>query len=419
MTPKDCTVMVIDNGLFAELAMVLARTFKRVRYHVPYSTQFPKRNHADIGRGYGDIEHVYDMWPHVADTDLFVFPDVGFPGLQDHLASIGKMIFGPRGGEALEQDREALKKLMESRGLPVGPYEVVKGLDALRDALKDKRGTCYVKIDQWRGYMETFRCDGYRFVEPLLDELQHDMGRFKDSMTFIIEDALPDKVELGIDAYNIDGRMPDKALIGLEVKDLGYVGCVHDYAAIPEPLTRFDRIMAPELRKAHYRGFYSTEVRIGKDMTPYMIDLCARCGSPPSELYQELYSNIADIVFYGAQGRVVQPTVRGKYGCEVILKCTDAKESFIPVLVPKSVAANVKLHNATKISGVDYVIPQSVGMVEIGAAVGWGSTLKTAMDMALDAAGEVRCRGLEIPKSALDKAQEQIQEAQGNGLHIF
>lgn len=270
---SEVTALVIDNGLFVELACRLARSYKKVYYYVPWENGFPKMNSAYIGHGLEGIELVSSPFSVLDDVDLVVFPDVYFGPMQEWLVKHGKIVWGARLGEALELERCSTKKLMTKMGLPVNPWVKVKGMAALREYLKTHNDV-WVKINKFRGTFETFHSPNYKDVEPKLDEVEHQLGAFKYIIEFIIESNLKDKVEIGVDAYVIDGKLPSKILAGIEVKDQGYVGIFKDYKEFPNVLTDFDKKMFKTLEDYGYRGFYSTEIRVGKDHKPYMIDAC-------------------------------------------------------------------------------------------------------------------------------------------------
>jgi hypothetical protein len=282
----EVTCCVVDNGLFVDLAKCLGRTYKKVYYCVPsWVSPFPKMNLAMIGEGYEEIEVVDSVFnENFNDIDLFVFPDNGYGKLQLYLESIGKAVWGSRMGEELEFERDTLREEMKAKGLPVANYVVIKGMAALREYLKYKKEKCWIKINKWRGHMETFESTGYKSIENRLDELEWQLGELKYVTEFMVEDDLPDKEETGVDGYMVDGKMPDKILTGIEVKDLGYCGKIVDYKDIPEQITRFDRAFKDEFSMYGYRGFYSTEVRIGSDMKPYMTDPALRCYSEDTEI---------------------------------------------------------------------------------------------------------------------------------------
>ncbi len=93
-------------------------------------------------------------------------------------------------------------------------------------------------------------------------------------MTFDVEASLPDKCEVGSDSWSVDGKTPKTHLCGIEVKDSSYAGRILKADEIPKALSVVDEKMAPLLKEFGYRGNYSTEVRVGKDGVPYMIDFC-------------------------------------------------------------------------------------------------------------------------------------------------
>jgi hypothetical protein len=308
--------------------------------------------------------------------------------------------------------------MMESVGLPCQPWKVVKGMTALREYLKTHENT-HCKIDRWRGVTESFFSPNYEIIVPKLDEITHTLGAFQEVLEFIVEDDLPDMIETGIDSYCIDGEYPSKTLMGIEVKDIGFLGQIVDWAKIPEPITRWNDKMAPFFAKYGYRGFLSNEIRIGKELEPYCIDPTCRAPCPPSELWQELYGNLADILWYGAEGIIVDPEPIAKWGCEIILKSAWAEKNHQPVFYPPKYANQIKLFNSIEVDKRRYVIPQDDEMTEIGAVVGWGATMEEAIEHAKEAGDEVEGYGIKFNIGNVDKAKEQIAEMEEMGISPF
>lgn len=414
------TVLVCCSPLFVELAVRLWRDFGTVLLHVPgWATTFPVPAVGRVGFGMETVQCVEDVFgSHFEDVDLFVFPDLNHAPLQIYLEKIGKRVWGARNGEELETYREIAKAEMEAVGLPVQPWKIVTGVDALRAHLKATPDQ-WVKIDKWRGLFETFFSENYELSEPKVDDIARQLGAFQKDTDFIVEDSLPDMVEVGLDAYCIDGQYPSHTLVGLEVKDLGYLGEFKAWSDIPEPLTRWTTRMAPLLARYGYRGFLSNEIRIGKDLEPYMIDACCRAASPPSELYQEFYTNFAEIIWEGAAGNLVDPIPAGKFGVEIVMKSGWAESHWQPVKINPAVRHLVKLYNPVRVDGNFYVVPQGDEMIEIGAVVGWGATPQAALDMAKDAAEGVSGIGIKIPDGSIEEALEQAQELTDMGLPVF
>jgi hypothetical protein len=409
---NQVTAMIVDTGYFTSMAISLSRGFKKTYICNPsWPKGCPSINQANIGYGFDDIEVCYSPFDHWDEVEIYVFLDIGNGAMQCHLEEMGKAVWGSRMTEDLEFDRVACKRLMEKLGLAVGPYEVIKGVKALRQYLKTHDNQ-HVKLPKWRATMETFKSPNYKLVEPKLDEIEHQLGAWKEELEFVVEEELKDKFEGGVDAWCIDGFFPQNVLCGREIKDKSYVGVFGEYAKIPEPLTHFDKIMAPIFRNYGYRGFYSTEVRMGKDKIPYMIDGCFRAPSPPNELYQAFFSNLSEIVWQGANGICCEPETQYKWGAELIVYSQWATKNWQPISVPKEYEPYLKVKNAVKINGVLYSMPQSGDELDaIGAVVGCGNTMGEAIEMVTEVAKSVEGYYIDVKPDSLQEAQQEIDQA--------
>ncbi len=418
MNLSDKTCMVIAHPLFVELAVRLARDFGKVYYWNPGAdATFPTMQQGEVGFGMEGV-NIVESWATKKDVDLYVFPDLYQAALQVHLEEQGKRVWGARNGEEMEIYREVSKKLMEQEGLPVAPWKMLRGMAALRTHLQTHKDQ-HVKINKYRGNFETFFAQDYDLVLPKLDEIAHGLGPLQSVAEFMVEDDLPDCVEVGVDGYCVDGQYPKDTLTGIEVKDLGYVGEFVAWAGIPEPLRRWNEAMAPHFARYGYRGFLSNEIRIGADHEPYMIDACCRAGSPPNELYQEFYTNLSEIIWEGAAGNLVEPEPIAKFGAQVIGKSEWASNNPQPVAIDPKWRRNVKLYNAVCIDGNYCVLPQDDNMSECLSIVGWGDTIDVALGMVEEASEGVRAYGLKIPKGSSQEAIEEIARLGEMGVSPF
>ena len=411
--------MVICSPLFISFAERLARDFGKVFLHVPTSGTFITMNQGLVGSGIPDVEKVDSVFgDHFEKVDLFVFPDIGHSELQVQLEEMGKRVWGARHGEELEQAREICKEAMEKEGLPVAPWKILTGMTALRKHLETHKDQ-HVKINRWRGLTETFFAKDPESVSAKLDDLQNELGAFKETCPFICEDDLPDRVEIGTDVYTIDGALPSKTLIGIEVKDLGYCAEFVEWSKIPEPLRRWNETMAPYFERYGYRGFLSCEIRIGDDLVPYQIDACTRAGSPPSELYQEFYLNLSEIIWEGAGGVLVDPVPAAKFGAQIVLKSTWANGHLQTIKFPDKYARNIKLFDYVVVDGRRYVLPLEKDVTEIGAVVGWGNTMEDALEMVKEAGESIEGHGIKFNIGPAEKAVEEMKKLAEIGVSPF
>lgn len=417
LSTKTC--LVIDTGLFSSLAQKLAESFKKVYYFSESVATYPTINPAFIGMGLPHVERVKQWMGLIDKIDLFVFPTTHYSETQIYLESIGKRVWGSRNGDELELDREVCKELMVDLGLPVGPYEIVKGTAALREYLKANKDV-WVKISDYRGSFESFNSPDYQMIESRLDRIEESFGPNKTEIEFLCEDSLPDMTEIGYDGYVIDGQYPSAQICGIEVKDMGYISEFRKYADLPPELTKFNDAIAPELKKYGYRGFMSTEIRCGKNKIPYMIDFTARMPLPPGDLQQEMYTNLVEIMWFGADGILIDPIPAAKYGVEVIIKSDLAEKHFQQVNYPKSIRQWVKLFNQERVQGRNIVIPQfPVGMAEVGAVLGIGDTLDDALAMVKENADQIKGDGIRIKMDAMDDAEKELRKSEEFGIRIF
>jgi hypothetical protein len=408
---KNKTVLVWEGGIFVEIAKRLAEDFGRVLYFSEWRSGYPTSRGLLIGDGDDDIERIQDPWEFIQrdEIDLYVFPDCYDWGVMDYLASTGKRVWGCRRGAELELDRPKAKEIMAKAGVPIGDWKMIVGLDALRKYLKTHEDA-WIKINSTRGDMETFHAPTYEKIEPRLDELEHTLGAKKKIMRFCVETGIPDAIEAGYDGFTIDGNFPRVGITGIEVKDKGYVGRTTRYNDIPPQVRAVNDALAPNFKRYKYRGFWSSEVRITEDGTGYPIDLTARAGSPPSEVYQNMISNLAEVIWYGAEGILIEPEYTDAWGAEVLIHSQWADKNWVHLTFPPEHRRNIKLRNYTVIEGEHYIVPQLTGMPEIGAVVGTGKTAKEAIDQAKDVASKVEGYDVEIPVDSMDEALVDLKE---------
>lgn len=404
------TVLVCEGGLFQSVAHRLAREYKRVLYFRPWTSSFSHPNDLHIGEGYPDIERVESIWDHIDEVDTFCFPDVYFTPEQMYLRSIGKPVWGAGRGEELEMLRGETKELMEEIGLPVTPWERIAGMNALRKFIQKNEGW-HVKVSVVRGLTESFHAATYDLLKPKLDSIEHELWGRAEIQEFIVEQGIPDALEIGYDGYSIDGKFPKTAVYGVEIKDCGYVAQVKPYDSIPKECRFVNEKLSPVMKDYGYRGFFSTEIRVGKDKKPYLIDVTARAASPAGECYQELYENLGEIVEAGAHGVLVDPKTSAKFAAQAILTSSFAEENWLPVNVPDKIRNNVKLYHSAMVDDQQFIIPTDCDMTEIGSVVATGNTLDEAIKKVSEYAGIIEAFGLKCKTDSLEEAKTELAKA--------
>ena len=417
---KDVICMVIDDGSLIETARRLAKDYKKVYYCIPGCTNITQNpNLGMVGEGIPEIEAVEDFWPYYQDIDLWFFPEIHSGAMQVELEEQDKIVWGSRKAEKFEIYRDQLKGKMEELGLPVNPWRMIRGLTKLRGYLKEHDNK-WVKINKWRDLNETFEAVNYEEIEPVLDKLNYKLGRaLREDIDFIVEDSLPDCVEIGEDSFCIDGKFPSQHMAGVEMKDRAYVAIFKKSDELPPAVTDFGRAFSKTFRSYGYRGFYSTESRMNKKKQSFMIDFTARAGSPPNELFQLMYGNFGKMIWAGANGDLVDPIPVKKFGAQLIMVSDWSAYEIQQIIIPERLRENVKLKYNVFKNNKHYLLPQSRHYSECGSVVALGDTMDEAIENVKSIAEKIDGYGVKIETSEFDNATKVIEKMEEFGVNYF
>ncbi len=416
---KEKTAVVIDNGIYFEFALHLARSFRKTYYFCEYHSAYPSIDKAAVGNEYvnGHALHTFDgvaihriteLWDIIDEVDIAVFPDVGNGDLAEYLRRRGKLVFGSGRGEVLELGRMKAKAMLEQQGMPVHPFDAVIGTRALRDRLSAP-GSCYVKISKYRGVFETFHHTHPEQTSIWINDIEQRLGKLAEIVHFMIEDPLEADVEVGGDSYTMDGQFPERCLAGTEIKDLGYCGKIFRYADQPGSVLRTDEGLACIFRELGYRGFYSTEIRETASGHAHLIDFTARMPLPPGFLYGLMYSNLADIVWGTALGELVEPEVQAEYGMMVMLYSPFYKNHMLHVNFPEQYRDNIQLLLPVKIDGEYYCISE-YDMDEFGAVSVAGNTIEECVQQAEKILATIEAHQFTYDAHVMEKATAAFEK---------
>lgn len=400
------TCCVIEYGIFQSLAHRLARDFGKVFYYRHSRRSHPLASDKEPGMGYDDIELV-DSWLNIIDqVDLWVFPDIYDADIQDYLSSLGRRVFGSRYADEMETNRVGLRRTMK-HVLPVNNYEVVIGIDALRERLREVENKYIKSSANIRGSSETWKHIRYNLSQAHIDQLAAKLGASRESEEFLIDDPIPDVSETGYDDFCVLGKFAKHALLGVENKDRSYFGKFMPYGALPKDIRNVNEKLAPILRQYDYRCFWSTELR-GK----YLIDPCPRQASPAGECIQEINLNLSERIWAAAEGEVVEPNPAARYAAQVIIVSDEVENGSLPIDIPEKNKQWVKLYNSARdANGQQWVAQTPTKMSELGSVVGLGDSPDAAVKACRDHCEDIQCMGLEIHLDELEEAKKELAQA--------
>ena len=403
--------LVMDKGLYVHQAEALSDDGKNtVLYHTPYETKDPHYRDFVIGKGFGHLKKVLYPEDYFESADCIVFFDVSGNSLCNFLRKIypKKSIWGAGLGERLENDRVLLKEWCAELGLPVNKYEVVKGIANLREHLKKNKDK-YVKVNIFRGDMESFHSPDYDSIESVLDELAVTLGSDQNEYDFIVEDKIDTEIEVGADVIFNGTEFLRPMFAGYELHKNLYVAHVTD--DVPEPLMETLDAFTPLLSKMNYRGALSTEEKIISAEKHYFIDACMRLPNPLSALYPVMIKNWSEVVYNTGLGKYTELDISHKYVGAFGLSSLAAKESYVKVNIKPGHEDDVRYQMVTGRGEKNYAVP---GWEVVAILVAGGNSVDEVLNKLKENARHVDAHfldkdpleGIDVIKSLIEKGKE-------------
>jgi len=410
---SEVTACVIDYGTFICLAEKLGETFKKVYYYTPTSKEYYSIEDSVKATGLKTVERVEDIFEpkFIEKIDLFIFPDIGYEGLQKHLKSLGKAVWGNMGADELELFRDHFLNVLKELGLPTIHSEKIVGLDKLREYLKTVKNK-YIKVNKYRGNMETFHHIDSDHSDPELDRLDIQFGGLSNEIVFIVQDHIDTDVETGADLWCIDGKFPSKCSQGYEKKNELYLASLIDYDKLPEVVKVVNEKLAPLLKKFNYRNFMATEIRV-KDGVPYFIDPTMRMPGQSGEQLLETCTNLADVIWNGANGEVIDPEFKYKFSAAATMHYTAGGEWSV-LKVPEKIRKWVKLYHYCERDGLCHFPPKSND--ELGVVLGVSNTIDGAIDRLKEHLKEMKGESIDCNLQGFVELLKDIEEAEDHGI---
>lgn len=416
MNLKNKHALVYDLGLFTENALRLVRDFGSVKYFCPWAEAFPEPFKLKVGEGLDGMERVSTFWDEVDDADMIFVPDITCGDITEYLKRHDYPVAGAGAAEKMELDRWYGRKVQAKSDLPVQETHRVKGITALVDFCREHKDF-YIKVDNsFRGISESFKHHDFKSSETRIDYIAYKVGPYKDDVVFVCEELLAG-VEPGYDAITFDGEQLFPAMGGYERKGSGYLCRTYrSEAEFPEAYKAVHAGLAPEFERCKTRFFYSTEIKIGKDRAPYLIDPTIRLAAPGVAAIQcELITNYSEVVYGLATGEKIAPEMSHKYAAAVSMESTEAAKTFVNITFPSQMRQWVKLRMAVKHKADYYSVPP---FDSLGAVIALGETIREAVDTVKERAKQVEAISLDIDLGGLDELMNDIQEGKRYGIQF-
>lgn len=422
---SEITCLVCDSGTFMPMADMMGRKCKRTLYYSPWEQEFVNLHRCVAGDGFEHFERVDDfMHPDVLkEIDLFIFPDINLSGLQRHLRSIGKLVWGSMGADELELYRTKFIKAIKEVGLPVVNSVTIHGLSNLSEHLKGVENV-WVKINRFRDNMETWHHQDHDHSQREFERLAMEFGPLKEDIIFVVQDAIdstPDEpvVEVGYDGWCVskDGRanFPEKSYQGFELKNKLYLGSELDYDDLPEPVKIVNESFGKILAGYEYRNFFATEIRVKGDKF-YFIDPTCRMAGMTEEHLLKTCTNLPEVILRGAAGELILPEFEEPFAAEATLHyySPNGGDGWKTFRMDKEAEPWVKLYRCCYLDGAYHFPPHKSD--ELGVVIGNGPTVEDSISSLKEHFELISDEPVGVELEGFAELLEDIQTSQDEGM---
>jgi intein/homing endonuclease len=143
------------------------------------------------------------------------------------------------------------------------------------------------------------------------------------------------------------------------------------------------------------------------------------CPYPPGEALMEVYENLGEILYYGAQGQMVVPRPLTKYFAIARIEAPTSEDDWNTLFFPPELRQWIKLHDLTIINGRSYTVPHRIEeWTRIGSVIGFGDTVDDAIGTVRERAEQLKGFKLSTTEDKLDEAKDAIQAGEEAGIEF-
>jgi hypothetical protein len=409
-------ILVLDYGNFLQQSIFLAEAGHEVLYYTAWEEAFPKFQRYLIGQGLENENFKKVMYPffEIDNVDYIVNWDCVGQDIIEYLRNKGYKCFGAGKAALLENHREMGKLFLQKLGLPVMPWVMIKGLTALKEYLKQHRNKV-VKIDTFRGDIDSFKAKDYQSVAPLLEQrIPQVLGAAAEDINFIVESdvSTDDSVEIGSDVFFNGTKFLTPYCQGYEIDKAFYIGRFVD--KLPAVTQNTLDKLTPAFQKLNYRGAFSTEEIVVSKNKSYLIDFCTRLAAPLSVAYPIVIQNFDEVVLGCAEGEDVEIEPIAEYWGVLPLESSAARELYLSIDIPDEYKYNIVPYIYLKRNNTIYSVPPIETIVVL---IAWGSSVKEVFKKLQQLIDIPRAYGLETSVLGyFRKAEEEIKRGEKFGI---
>jgi hypothetical protein len=198
-----------------------------------------------------------------------------------------------------------------------------------------------------------------------------------------------------------------------------YLGSLLDYEKLPWQIREINKAMSPLLSKFGYRNFLATEIRV-KDNVPYFIDPTFRMAGLTEDQLPVTCSNLADVIWQGANGNLIEPQFVCDYVSVATMHFTShQKDHWFQLHIPEEAKQWAKLYHYCQLDGMHHFIPSvPLECDEAGVVIGIGNTIEESIESLKQNFALLKAEPLRIEETGFADLLKQVKKAESEGMEF-
>jgi len=401
-------ILFVDTNIGIDHCLGLRKKGYKVYLEETWRSAYPVFTDYITGDGFEGIVKIDDMGEVLDRVQVIIFADITFGGTIDLLRKNNKAVWGAGTSvEKLESDRIYMREVYNKLGIAVTEAVVLKGVKNVLAYLEKNKGVHYVKLNKFRGNIETFRASGVEDAKVLFESAG--FGPYADDFDFIVE-VESDGVEIGCDCFFNGEKFVKPHFFTIEIKGMGNV-CkwVEDSIFVNQYMDK----IADWLKQQKFRGVICVE-GFWDGKVYKVIDTTSRFPYPDSACYPKSIINYPDVLVGIAEGTLDRFEVKKPYQCEIGIYTDNTDVPRVLDIEPK-VLPNIGFRRIVSKNGKFYYIP---GDNLVCTCNGQGDTMEEAMEEAKKVTDGVRAYNIQATTGVIDKFKETVNKLKELGVEF-